>query len=99
MMWRTIFPNGAVQHERVEWGAHESGAEVLLDAGERRRLHRHVAVGLELLTVLSVLGPGSTQPQVLARLDAKEVADDGDEVPLAWDGQPHHAPGVLSSFT
>src|SRR5689334_11610964 len=56
---------------------------------------RDVAVGLELLAVLPVLDPATAEAEVLAGLDAEEVADDSDEVLLARDRQPHHAPGVL----
>src|SRR6266851_4012554 len=67
----------------------------LLDADEGRWLYRHIAVGLELLAVFPVLGPPTEQAEVLPELHAEEVADDGDEVFVARDGQPHHAPGVL----
>jgi hypothetical protein len=75
--------------------AHEAGAEVLLDADERRRLDRDVRLDLELLAVLLVGRPATRQSQALSRLHAKEVTHGRHEVGLAGNDELHDAPGVF----
>ena len=74
---------------------YEARAEVLLDAHERGGLHGDVGIDAELLAVLLVRHPLSGEAQTLARLNAEQVADGGDEIPGSGDHELHDAPGIL----
>ncbi len=65
----------------------EPGAEVALDALDRRGQDRRVVLDVKLPAVLRVRAPASAHPQRLAGLGTEQRADDGEQVGGA-------APGV-----
>ena len=75
--------------------ADHAGAEVLLDALQRRRRGRLQERRLELQAVGAVVDPGAAHLHPLAGGDAGGMADDGDQVPLAARLDPQHAEPAL----
>jgi len=81
----------ALRHHLAD-AADEAGAQVPLDADERRGRDGHEAVDAELLAIAAVVHPRAVEPHALAGLDAEEVPDGSDGLAPAGNGQAHDAP-------
>src|SRR5207248_5565324 len=75
--------------------ADHAGAQVLLDALNRRRRRELEERGLELHAVDAVVHPGSARLDKLAGRNGRSMAEHGDQLPLAARLDAQHAKPVL----
>ena len=75
--------------------ADHAGAEIFLDAVDRRRRRRLQKPRLELLAVRPVVDPLARRCDPLAGRDGRRVADDGHQIPMSACLRPENAEAVL----
>ena len=75
--------------------ADHAGAEVALDALDRRGRRRLQEVGPELQAVRAIVGPGADGLDPFPGRDHRGVTDDGDEVALPTRLETQHAEAAL----
>jgi hypothetical protein len=71
------------------------GAEIFLDALDRRRRRSLEERGFELEPMRAVVDPGSTCLDELAGRDHRGMANEGDEIALTAGFDPQHAEAIL----
>ena len=75
--------------------AHQSRAEIALDADQGRGLERGVGLDLELFAVLAIALPGPGELDALARLHPEEIPDNSYRRAPARDEESEDGPAVL----
>ena len=91
------FAEGAHELLRIDRpdAADHAGAEIFLDALDRRRCRRLEERGSELDAMRAVVDPAAARLDELAGRDHRGMAEDGDQIALAAGFDPQHAEAVL----
>src|SRR5215471_20875717 len=91
------FAKGAHELFRIDRpdAADHAGAQVLLDALDRRRCRSLEKRGFELDAVRAVVDPGPARLDELAGGDHRGMSDEGNEIALATGFDPQNAEAVV----